>query len=84
MAKRTCNDSQNSTQKTNDRAIQTTLNTGDAPERSAGTAPYDIRFDTSMWKLIPIALIKQEPHAKDTGDETNRTSNIAADITTQS
>jgi hypothetical protein len=51
-----------------------TPNTGDAAERSAGTAPYEIGFDTSMRKLFQIALIKQESHAKDTGDETNRTS----------
>ena len=74
MAKRKSNHSQNSTQKTNDRATRATPNTGDAAEWSAGTAPYEIGFDTIIRKLIQIALIKQEPNAKDTGNETNRTS----------
>jgi hypothetical protein len=31
-----------------------------------------IGFDTIIRKLIQIALIKQEPNANDTGNETNR------------
>jgi hypothetical protein len=68
-------------------SLRTTLNTGGVPERSAGTAPYEIGFDTIIRKLIQIALIKQEPNVKirvTRRIEHRLYAKIAADIRTQS